>query len=79
VFWAVQARSIRCGTAFAIATPAAFWVTSRWLETFAYHIDLGVGTLLASGGAALVLAWATVAYQSFRAAQTDPVKVLRND
>ena len=65
------------GWAFVIAAPLAYLAMDRWLQDFAYHIDLGAGTFLLAGGGLLLLAWLTVSYQSVRAALANPVQALR--
>jgi predicted permease len=62
---------------FVLAAPLAWWVMNRWLDGFAYRVDLGVGVFLAAGGAALLVALVTVSGQALRAATSDPVKALR--
>ncbi len=62
---------------FAAAVPVAYFVMSRWLDEFAYRIDLGPGLFLLAGTLALVIALATVSYHALRAATADPVKALR--
>jgi len=62
---------------FVLAAPLAWWVMDRWLDSFAYRVDLGWGVFLVAGGAALAIALATVSGQALRAATTDPVKALR--
>ncbi len=62
---------------FALAVPVAYLLLSEWLESFAYAMDLGVGLFVLAGGLAVLIAFATVSYQSIRAALTDPVKSLR--
>ncbi len=62
-----------------IAAPVAYFIMSRWLEDFAYKIDLGPGSFLLAGGMALLIAWLTVSFQSVRAALADPVKSLRSE
>jgi putative ABC transport system permease protein len=52
---------------------------SRWLEGFAYRIDLGAGVFLAAGALALVVALGTVGTQAWRAARLDPTKALRSE
>ena len=65
---------------FVIAAGLAYVFVSRWLESnFVYHITIGAGAFIVSGLAALVVAWLTVSYQSFRAARTDPAKSLRSE
>jgi len=63
--------------AFVLAAPLAYLAMSRWLEDFAYRIELGPGIFLLAGGLALLIALATVSYQAVKAALADPVKSLR--
>jgi putative ABC transport system permease protein len=49
----------------------------RWLEDFAYRVDLTGWIFLAAGLAALGIAVLTVGYQAIKAALRDPVKSLR--
>ena len=60
-----------------IAWPAAFFAMKRWLQAFAYRIDLSIWPFLLSGAAALLIALLTVSYQTIRAAAADPVDSLR--
>lgn len=60
-----------------LAWPAAYLTMRRWLEAFAYRIDIGFGTFLIAGGSTLLIAFAAVAYQAVRAALTNPVEALR--
>ena len=63
--------------AFVIAAPVAYFAMQQWLETFAYRIDLGIGTFLFAGLLALLIAWFTVSFQAIKSALNDPVKALR--
>ena len=63
--------------AFVIATPVAYYFMNRWLQDFAYRIELGLGVFLLAGMIAVWIALLTVGYQSIRAALADPVKSLR--
>ena len=67
------------GLAILIATPIAYVAMQRWLENFAYRIEISWGLLLAAGLLAILVAWLTVSYQSIKAALTDPVKALRHE
>jgi hypothetical protein len=60
-----------------IAWPLAYFTMNRMLEVYAYRISLDVWIFLAAGAAALILAVATVSYQSIRAALANPVETLR--
>ena len=63
--------------AFALAAPVAYLAMRRWLDGFAYRIELGPGVFLLAGGLALLVALATVSYQAVKAALADPVDSLR--
>jgi putative ABC transport system permease protein len=62
-----------------LAWPAAWYAMNKWLQNFAYRIDIGWWVFLLAGGAALVVAALTVSMQAIRAAQEDPVKSLQYD
>jgi putative ABC transport system permease protein len=63
--------------AVVVASPLVYVLAKRWLEGFAYRVELGPGVFLVAGAVALAVALATVSTQAFRAASTDPVKALR--
>jgi putative ABC transport system permease protein len=65
--------------ALLIASPLAWIIIQNWLEGFAYQVTLGLGAFLLSGLITLVIAWATVAYQTGKAALTNPVNSLRSE
>jgi putative ABC transport system permease protein len=65
------------GLAFVVAAPLAYFAMQRWLEDFAYHIELGPGIFLMAGATALIIALASVSYQAIKAARANPVKSLR--
>jgi putative ABC transport system permease protein len=67
------------GVAICVAAPLAYFGMQQWLQTFAYRIDVGVGTLVGAGAVALVIALLTVSTQTFRAARTDPAEALRSE
>ena len=60
-----------------IAWPFAYYLMNKWLQNFAYRINIGLGIFLASGMTALVIALLTVSYQSIKAATANPVDSLR--
>lgn len=62
---------------FVLAAPLAYFAMSRWLEDFAYRIEIGPGIFILAGALAITIALATVSYQSIKAALADPVKTLR--
>ena len=60
-----------------IAWPVGYYAMNKWLQQFAYRVDLRVWMFLISGLVALVIAWLTVSAQTLRAATLNPVDTLR--
>ena len=60
-----------------IAWPLAYFIMNKWLQNFAYRINIGVWIFVASGLVALMIALATVSLQALRAATANPVESLR--
>jgi putative ABC transport system permease protein len=60
-----------------IAWPVAWFAMSRWLENFAYRIDLTPLIFIGSGLIALCIAWVTVGGTAAKAASAKPVLALR--
>lgn len=64
---------------FLISIPISIWAMHQWLETFVYRIDQGFDTYIWAGVISVGIGWLTISYQSFRAARTNPAKVLREE
>ncbi|MEM8927517.1 MAG: ABC transporter permease [Bacteroidota bacterium] len=62
-----------------IAFPLAFWAMSRWLEGFAYKINVGWEVFAISGVTAIFIALFTISFQAIAAAIANPVKSLRTE
>jgi len=60
-----------------IAWPAAYFLMQRWLENFAYRIDLSLAVFVGSALLVLVVAFLTVGTVTARAARANPVRSLR--
>ncbi len=60
-----------------IAWPLGWWAMDQWLHGFSARIPLSPWMFLLAGGAALIVAAATVSAQALRVAQARPVKALR--
>ncbi len=60
-----------------ISWPVAYYAMHKWLQRFAYRIDLGIGIFILSGIAALCIALLTVSFQTIKAATANPVDSLR--
>ena len=65
--------------AFALAVPIAWFAITWWLESYSYKVEIGIFIYAIAGVIALLIAWLTMSYQSFKAASSDPVKSLKND
>ncbi len=63
---------------FLISVPAGYYAMEHWLEGFAYRIYPGISVFLISGMISFAIAWFTVSFESFRAANRNPVETLRN-
>jgi len=67
------------GVAFLIATPISWYAMSKWLESFAYKTSLSWWIFALAGLTALVIALITVSWQSFIAANGNPVEALKDE
>lgn len=65
--------------AILISIPISFLVVNRWLEGFAYKIDLEWWFFAGAALIAISIAWITVGTQTFRAASVNPAQCLRNE
>ncbi len=64
---------------FFIAIPIIWYVMQRWLEGYAYKVEIEWWMYGTAGLLALMIAIFTVSFQSVRAAMANPVKALRNE
>lgn len=62
-----------------IAFPIAGWAMYKWLQDFAYRIDVEWWIFAAAGLTAVLIALLTVSFQAIRAAMANPVESLRNE
>ncbi|MCK5470434.1 MAG: hypothetical protein KAI99_18055, partial [Cyclobacteriaceae bacterium] len=62
---------------FIIASPFAWYIMVNWLQNFEYRINIAWWIFILAGGIALIIAWLTVSFQSFKAALKNPVDALR--
>jgi putative ABC transport system permease protein len=60
-----------------IAFPLAYYFMNKWLQDFAYRIEMNWWTFALSGGIALVIAITTVSIQAIKAAAANPVESLK--
>ncbi|MBA2248746.1 MAG: ABC transporter permease, partial [Chitinophagaceae bacterium] len=62
-----------------VAFPFSWWVMNKWLQDFAYRINISWWVFLIAGGLAVIIALFTVSFQAVKAAIANPVKSLRNE
>jgi putative ABC transport system permease protein len=60
-----------------VAWPVAYVLMRRWLDGFAYHVNISPLVFVAASGVALIIAVATVAGHAFLVARSRPVEALR--
>jgi putative ABC transport system permease protein len=60
-----------------IAWPIAYVAMNRWLQNFAYRINISLGIFILAALSALIIALLTVGYQAIKAARANPVDSLR--
>jgi len=65
--------------AFLIASPLAWLIMHKWLQDFAYRIDIEWWVFVLAGFLAVTIALATISYQAIRAAAANPVRALRSE
>jgi putative ABC transport system permease protein len=63
--------------AFLLASPVAYWLMQGWLESFAYHDQVPWWSFPLAGIVAMLLAWLTIFSQTLKAANSNPVRILR--
>jgi len=65
--------------AMLIAFPVAWYFMHRWLEDFAYKVNISWWIFFAAGLVALLIALITISFQAIKAALANPVKSLRTE
>ena len=67
------------GIAFVLAVPVGWWAMNKWLEGFAYRIDISWMIFAKAAGIALLITIVTMSFQSVKAALANPVQSLRSE
>ena len=65
--------------AVVLASPLAYFFMTRWLESFSNRVEIGVGLFFIVGILSLLIAVATVSFQSIKAGVANPVDSLRSE
>ena len=62
-----------------LALPASYFLVKNWLDGFAYRIALEWWFFFGAGLVTLAIAWLTVGFQTFKAANINPVECLQDE
>ena len=65
--------------AIVIASPLAWFIMNKWLQDFAYRMEISWPVFLITSMIALLIALLTISFQAIRAALSNPVKSLRTE
>jgi len=65
--------------AIVIAVPLAYLGINKWLQDFAFRINIGWTAFVIAGVTAILIALITVSFQAIKAAITNPAKSLRTE
>jgi len=65
--------------AIVISSPIAWYLMQKWLQDFAYRINIEWWVIAIAGFAAILVAFITISFQSIKAAVANPVDSLRSE
>jgi putative ABC transport system permease protein len=65
--------------AFVISAPLSYWMMQQWLQDFAFRVTPSWWIFLLAGLGTLAIAVVITGYHSIKAAQTNPVDVLKDE
>jgi putative ABC transport system permease protein len=64
---------------FILAVPVGYYIIQRWLEDFAYRIEIGADVFVLAGLVVLAITLLTVSFHALRAALINPTEGIRNE
>jgi len=65
--------------ALIVASPVTWWIMQKWLDGFAYRIEIPWWSFVACGVGAIIIALLTISLQAIKTAVANPVDSLRNE
>ncbi len=60
-----------------VALPVAYYFMNKWLQDFAYRININIWVFVFAGGITIIIALVTISFKTLKAAGSNPVKSLR--
>ena len=78
LFRLISSFLVYVGFAFIIATPIIWYFMNQWLSDYSYRISLNPLIFIAAGVFCLLISFVTVFFQSYKAANTNPVNSITN-
>ena len=67
------------GVAYIIAIPLSYWLSKKWIDQFAYRIEMHGWVFVLGGFLVLLITLLTVSIKSRHAALKDPIKSLKSE
>lgn len=65
--------------AITLSVPVCIWLLNNWLEDFSYHTNVSPLAFAVAGGSILLMAILVTSYHVLKAANTNPVNVLKEE
>ena len=65
--------------AILIAVPVGYYVMTKWLENFAYKIEVDATIFILAGFTAITIAGVTIGFEAVKAALRNPIDSIRNE
>ncbi|RYU97576.1 ABC transporter permease [Emticicia agri] len=62
-----------------IAFPLGYWGMDKWLQDFAYKVDINWPVFVLAGVSAIAVALVTISFQAIKAALMNPIKSLKTE
>jgi putative ABC transport system permease protein len=63
--------------AIILSVPVVYLIMQNWIQNFSYRTNITAIVFIMAGGIVFLISLATVSFQTFRAARSNPVKSLR--
>lgn len=79
LFLVSRSYTLLIALAFIIGSGFSWWLMSKWLADFAYRVTPSIGTFLSCGLITLVISILITGYHSWKAANRNPIDVLKDD